>query len=283
VARLYDQMHAPEADRRAAGADRPGNGGFTHPFFKTARSSADLVLARDAIVAWQRLAYGWMGRSPDYQAALLGTFGVTPTCTDLSAPTRPGWYKESQERLPFFNHAFVHSADRPRQAGRRGRRRVCPRRRGDRLGLIVSGAKVVATSAALTNMNFVAHNGAARQGQEVRPDVHRPMATSGLKLLCALLRDGGGRTGQPVRLPALQQVRRERLHHGAGPGAGALENVFIYDAEAANDFMIRSGFLSGSRSTAARGWPSSWTSSPAARSSGRVTGASVFRGVQAYR
>jgi aromatic ring hydroxylase len=50
-----------------------GNGGFTHKFFRTARSAEDLVGARDAIVEWARLTSGWMGRSPNYKASFLGT------------------------------------------------------------------------------------------------------------------------------------------------------------------------------------------------------------------
>src|SRR3954452_4203555 len=68
IARLYDALHAPEAEGVLRVPTDTGNGGFTHPFFKTARSTEDLLSARDAIVAWQRLVYGWMGRTPDYKA-----------------------------------------------------------------------------------------------------------------------------------------------------------------------------------------------------------------------
>ena len=60
-----------------------GNGGFTHPFFRTPRSAADLYKDRDAIAEWARMTYGWMGRSPDYKAAFLGTLGAN---SDFYAP-----------------------------------------------------------------------------------------------------------------------------------------------------------------------------------------------------
>ena len=40
-----------------------GNGGYTMRFFRSARSAKDLVADRDAIAAWARLTYDWMGRS----------------------------------------------------------------------------------------------------------------------------------------------------------------------------------------------------------------------------
>src|ERR1700741_1147895 len=76
VARLYDALHeardhGPARDASLTSPTDTGNGGFTHPFFKAPRSAEDLRSSRDAIVGWQRLVYGFMGRSPDYKAAFL--------------------------------------------------------------------------------------------------------------------------------------------------------------------------------------------------------------------
>ena len=35
-----------------------------------------MIAQRDAIAAWARITYGWLGRSPDYKAALLNTLGA---------------------------------------------------------------------------------------------------------------------------------------------------------------------------------------------------------------
>ena len=40
-------------------------------------------------------------------------------------------------------------------------------------GLIVSGAKVVATASALTHQTFIAHAGLPLKDKRVRPDLHR--------------------------------------------------------------------------------------------------------------
>ena len=66
--------------RRGGGA---GAGTVTHRFFRVAHSRDDLIGQRDAIAAWARLSYGWMGRSPDYKASLIGEFHDGRTVKDL--------------------------------------------------------------------------------------------------------------------------------------------------------------------------------------------------------
>ena len=85
-----------------------GNGGFTHPFFKAPMSAEDLVRGRDAIAAWQRLTYGWMGRSPDYKAAFLATYGPNADYYTPYEENARRWYKDAQERVYFMNHTLVN-------------------------------------------------------------------------------------------------------------------------------------------------------------------------------
>src|SRR6201994_2413773 len=66
TARLYDALHDPRNRDVLTSPTDTGNGGYTMRFFRTARSAAGLAADRDAIAAWARLTYGWMGRSPDY-------------------------------------------------------------------------------------------------------------------------------------------------------------------------------------------------------------------------
>jgi len=35
-----------------------------------------VIKQRDAIAAWARISYGWLGRTPDYKAAFLNTLGA---------------------------------------------------------------------------------------------------------------------------------------------------------------------------------------------------------------
>src|SRR5262245_23791563 len=76
IARLYDALHDEKTKSVLTCPTDTGSGGFTHKFFRVARSREDVVDQRDAIAAWARMSYGWMGRSPDYKAALMNTLGA---------------------------------------------------------------------------------------------------------------------------------------------------------------------------------------------------------------
>ena len=61
IAKLYDALHDPkQKDLLTSPTDGP-NGGFTHKFFRVGRSREDLIAQREAIAAWARMSYGWMG------------------------------------------------------------------------------------------------------------------------------------------------------------------------------------------------------------------------------
>src|SRR5207249_4731405 len=73
LARLYDALHDPAMQPVLTCPTDTGSGGFTHRYFRAPASAEELVAARDAIAAWARLTYRWMGRSPDHKAAFLAT------------------------------------------------------------------------------------------------------------------------------------------------------------------------------------------------------------------
>ena len=78
IARLYDALHDPATHDILTTPTDTGNGGYTHKFFKTPRTIEELQGSRDAIACWQRMVYGWMGRTPDYKASFTGIFGAVP-------------------------------------------------------------------------------------------------------------------------------------------------------------------------------------------------------------
>ena len=134
IARLYNALHDPATKDELTTETDTGSGGYTHPFFKAPHSAADLVAGRDAIAAWQRLTYGWMGRSPDYKAAFLATYGPN---ADYYAPfagqRAPLVQGVPGARVLHEPHAR-EPAGRPRQGDPRGLRRLHPRGQGDRRG-----------------------------------------------------------------------------------------------------------------------------------------------------
>ena len=97
-----------------------------------------------------------MGRSPDYKAAFLATLGAN---ADFYAPYQDNarrWYHQAQERVLYLNHAIVHPpVDRNRPADEVADVYIHVEKETD-AGLVVSGAKVVATGSALTHYNFIA-------------------------------------------------------------------------------------------------------------------------------
>lgn len=87
VAQLYDALHKPEMQDSLCWNTDTGSGGYTHKFFRVAKSADDLRQQRNAIAEWSRLSYGWMGRTPDYKAAFGCALGANPGFTVSSSRT----------------------------------------------------------------------------------------------------------------------------------------------------------------------------------------------------
>ena len=108
VARMYDALHDKEQAKVLTTETDTGNGGFTHHFYKIPRSVDELVASRDAIAAWQRISYGWMGRSPDYKASFQVTLGANPDYWGEYNDNAVRLYKEIQEKCLFLNHTGIN-------------------------------------------------------------------------------------------------------------------------------------------------------------------------------
>ena len=97
IARLYDALHEDHRLGRHVLTESTEWGGFTHRYFRAPTTVEEQVAGRDAIAAWARLTYGWLGRSPDYKAAFLGTLGAN---AEFYAPYQDNarrWYRYSQD------------------------------------------------------------------------------------------------------------------------------------------------------------------------------------------
>jgi hypothetical protein len=117
IARLYDALHDDGTKGLLTCPTDTGSGGFTHRFFRVAHSREDVVGQRDAIAAWARLSYGWMGRSPDYKASLMNTLGANHSFYGKFSDNAKAWYRRAQDHVLFMNHAIVNPlVDRARSA-----------------------------------------------------------------------------------------------------------------------------------------------------------------------
>ena len=223
VARLYDALHDDKRKNKLLLPTDTGNGGLTHAFFKAPKTMADLIAGRDAIAEWARITYGWIGRAPDYKAAFLATLGANADFYEPYQDNARRWYSFSQERVPFINHAIIHPpVDRDRPPNEVADVCVHVEKETD-AGLIISGAKVVATGSALTNYTFIAHHGLIPvQDKNFAAVFMLPTNAPGVKFLCRTSYEMTATVmGSPFDYPLSSPPRRERrgLHHGQGAGA----------------------------------------------------------------
>ena len=207
IARLYDALHDPKTRDTLTGIDRSGT--RTHKFFKPCYSAQELWEARDAIVAWSRMSYGYMGRTPDYKAALMGSLASEPEFYAPFDESARKWYKRYSSQCLFLNHCLINPPiDRSRPVHEVGDVFVhVVKERDD--GMVVSGAKMLGTGSAMTHATFVAQTNATTLDKEKAKDFAvvfiAPMDTPGVKLdLPRFLRT---ECAQPVRLSALQPLR----------------------------------------------------------------------------
>ena len=152
VARLYDALHDPARHDVMTAQDRHGI--RTHRFFMPSYSSEDLFASREAIAEWARLSYGYMGRTPDYKASFMATLGADPEWYAPFADSGRQWYREYAEKALFLNHVLVNPPiDRHKAVHEVEDVYVhVVEERDD--GMVVSGAKMLATGSALTHATF---------------------------------------------------------------------------------------------------------------------------------
>jgi 4-hydroxyphenylacetate 3-monooxygenase len=248
VALLYDALHAKETKDVLTGPTDTGSGGYTHKFFRVAHSSADVIAQRDAIAAWARVTYGWLGRSPDYKAAFLNTLGANAEFYGPFADNARAWYKRGQEAVLFLNHALINppiDRDKPVEQVKDIYIRV---EKETDAGIYVSGAKVVATNSALTQYNFLGQN----MGQEITDPAMvvmfiAPMNMTGIKLICRPSYEmAATATGSPWDYPLSSRFDENDAIFIFDNAFIPWENVIIHrDMQRLKDFYPKSGFFQG--------------------------------------
>ncbi|MFC9841303.1 4-hydroxyphenylacetate 3-hydroxylase family protein [Rhodococcus sp. NPDC127530] len=245
IARLYDNLHTGEHVDTLTCPTDTGNGGVTMPFFRTAKTTEDVLADRDAIATWARMTYGWMGRSPDYKASFLGTLHANKELYSPFQANAERWYRESQEKVLYWNHAIVNPpVDRQLPPDEVGDVFMKVEKETDS-GLIVSGAKVVATGSAITNYNFIAHYGLPIKKKEFSLICTVPMGAPGVKLISrASYAQNAAITGTPFDYPLSSRFDENDAILVFDKVLVPWENVFMYGAvDKINTFFPQSGFL----------------------------------------
>jgi 4-hydroxyphenylacetate 3-monooxygenase len=248
IARLYDALHDPVAGATLTCPTDTGSGGFTHKFFRVARSRDEVIGQRDAISQWARMCYGWMGRSPDYKASLMNTLGANHQFYGKFSGNAQAWYRRAQENVLFMNHAIVNPpVDRAKAADQVKDVFITIQKEND-AGIFVSGAKVVATSSALTHYNFLGQNAAMPiNDSDLAVMFIAPMNAPGVKLFCrASYEMMASVMGTPYDYPLSSRFDENDAIFVFDNAFIPWEDVLLHrDIEKMKTFYPQSGFLNG--------------------------------------
>ena len=245
VARMYDALHDPQTKGKLTCATDTGSGGTTHRFFKASHNVDEMVAARDAIAAWERIGFGWMGRSPGFMGAFTGMLGPN---AEFFAPYQANarrWYTETQEKVYFFNHALTTPpVDRRLSPDEAADVHLHVIKETDG-GLILSGAKNITTNSTLSNYSLVASDGVRFiKKKDFALICIVPMNTSGIKLICRPSYEmTAGLLGTPFDYPLSSRFDENDATFIFDHVFVPWENVLAYgDLAKCNTYMQSTGF-----------------------------------------
>lgn len=248
IARLYDALH----DDHTSGAGiltcptDTGSGGYTHTFFRNNKTVADVIAQREAIAGWAKLTYGWMGRSPDYKASLVNAMGAASHIFGDCADNAKGWYKRAQENVLHMNHVIVNPpVDRSLPASACKDVFITIDKETD-AGIYVSGAKVVATGAAISQYTFVGQTVAMPIDDDSMAVVFMAnMANPGIKLICrGSYEENAKKTSTPFDYPLSSRFDENDSIIVFEDAFIPWEDVLIHrQVEGLRNFYVKTGYV----------------------------------------
>ena len=244
--RMYDALHDPATRDILTTENEFGD--RTHKFFKTSTSAEDLLGARDAIAEWAKLSYGYMGRTPDYKASFIGTLNAFAHYYEGYEENAKAWYKKVGKDVPFVNHTIINpqvDRSKPLHENKDVYVRAVAEKEN---GIIVSGAKMVGTAAALTHYNFVANYGATQLGDGDTSHAlifFVPMNAPGVKMISRQSYELIAATnGTPFDYPLSSRFDENDAVIVLDNVFFAWEDVLAYkNTKVANNFLPESGFV----------------------------------------
>jgi aromatic ring hydroxylase len=244
IARLYDSLHDPDRAAGLLGTDRMGI--TSHRFFIPSYTSEDLLASRDAIAQWSRMSYGYMGRTPDYKASFMASLGADPDWYEPFGDSARRWYRAYAEKGLFLNHVLVNppiDRDKAIHEVEDVFVHVVEERDG---GMVVRGAKMLATGSALTHATFVAQNSAieleAGKAEDYALAFIAPMGAPGVKLISRASYEASARS--PWDNPLSSRFDENDAVIVFDNVLIPWEDVLVYrDVKRATGFYAQSGFM----------------------------------------
>ncbi len=187
-ARLYDFQARPE-NRELMTIESPSGGRRVNRSWQLPRSHADLVERRRAIARWSELHFGFLGRSPDHLATtLVGMMmglDVFARADPARAKALAAYFEHVRDNDLFVTYVIRNpQADRSRSASEQARDVVLHVVDKDASGITVDGAKMLGTSAVMSDELLVGTIEPVGKGEErYALSFAVPIATKGLTLL----------------------------------------------------------------------------------------------------
>lgn len=242
IARFYDSLHDPAVSDLLT-VPRENGVGRTLRFFQPPRNAEEQVAARDAIVYWSRMNYGWMGRTPEYKGSLIGSLAAAGHIYGQYQPNADKWYDFACRKVPFINHSIINPPV-DRQLNEASSDVLIQVEKETDKGIIVSGAKVVSTGAPLTHYTFVAHYYLTIKDKKFSPVFFANLNNPGIKIICRSSYEyGAAVTSTPFDAPLSSRLDENDSIVVFDKALIPWEDVLMYDADSANGFVARSGFL----------------------------------------
>lgn len=243
-ATLYDLQHK-EALKDCMTYSSPSSGERVGLSFLQPTTKEDLVKKRLMVQQWAKFHYGLMGRSPDYMNTTLAAFASSAQMLIGKSNCFPGnltaYYEYVREHDLSLTHTFINpQVNRSKFYIEFSEEPVAAKimKKTDK-GMIVKGAKLLATQGGITDELFVLSSDRQRE-ESYNFAFAIPCNTKGLRFIC---RDsfvgGGSRFDSPLSSRFEEMDSIVVFDDVFVPW----ERVFYYDnAEMANDFLEKSAF-----------------------------------------
>ncbi len=152
------------------------------------------------------MTYGFMGRTPDYKAAFMSGLEAGAGFYGDYRQNACAWHRAFADRGLFLNHAIINPPlDRSKAIHEMRDVFVHVERETDQ-GIVVSGAKMLATGSAITNATFVAPVASAQMEAGKAEDFalvfFARMDNPGLRLMCRPSYEERASSPSTIRCPA---------------------------------------------------------------------------------
>lgn len=245
-ARMYDALHDPEKSRILTTKTEEGH--VTHKFFKAPKSSKELLASRDAIAEWSKLSFGFMGRTPDYKASFTAHLEPFADFYEGFEGHARNWYQKATKEVPFCNHTIINpmlDRSKPLNENKDVFVRAIEERDD---GIVVSGAKMVGTAAALTHYNFVSNYAPTNLGEGDKSHAlifFIPMNAPGVKIISRQSYElAAFKNGTPFDYPLSSRFDENDAVIVLDRVFVPWEDVLAYkNVEVTNGFFVKTGFF----------------------------------------